>query len=84
LFITEWIRVDVVAILIMVALPLLGLIEGRETFQGFSSTAVISIIAVIIMGLGLTTQASSTVLSGRYYALLDRVVDELFYFCLAR
>jgi di/tricarboxylate transporter len=53
LFITEWIRVDVVAILIMVALPLLGLIEGRETFQGFSSTAVISIIAVIIMGRGL-------------------------------
>lgn len=53
LFITEWLRVDVVAILIMVALPLLGLVDGRETFQGLSSTAVISIIAVIIMGRGL-------------------------------
>ncbi len=53
LFITEWIRVDVVAILVMVALPLLGLVDGRETFQGFSSTAVISIIAVIIIGRGL-------------------------------
>jgi di/tricarboxylate transporter len=53
LFITEWLRVDVVAILVMVALPLLGLIDGRETFQGLSSTAVISIIAVIIMGRGL-------------------------------
>lgn len=53
LFITEWIRVDVVAILIMVALPILGLVNGTETFSGFSSTAVISIIAVIIMGRGL-------------------------------
>ena len=53
LFITEWLRVDVVAILVMVSLPLMGLVEGRETFQGLSSTAVISIIAVIIMGRGL-------------------------------
>ena len=53
LFITEWLRVDVVAILVMVALPILGLIDGRETFQGLSSTAVVSIIAVIIIGRGL-------------------------------
>ncbi|MGD8992327.1 MAG: SLC13 family permease, partial [Desulfobacterales bacterium] len=53
LFITEWLRVDLVAILVMVALPLMGLVEGRETFLGLSSTAVISIIAVIIMGRGL-------------------------------
>jgi di/tricarboxylate transporter len=52
-FITEWLRVDVVAILVMVALPLLGLVDGLETFRGLSSTAVISIIAVIIMGRGL-------------------------------
>ncbi|NNL75149.1 MAG: SLC13 family permease, partial [Desulfobacterales bacterium] len=32
---------------------ILGLVEGRETFKGLSSTAVISIIAVIIMGRGL-------------------------------
>jgi di/tricarboxylate transporter len=42
LFIIEWLRVDV-----------MGLVDGREAFQGFSSTAVISIIAVIIMGRGL-------------------------------
>ncbi len=53
LFLTEWLRVDVVAILIMVALPLLGIVDGRETFRGLSSNAVISIIAVIIMGRGL-------------------------------
>ena len=53
LFITEWLRVDVVAILVMISLPMMGLLDGREAFQGFSSTAVISIIAVIIMGRGL-------------------------------
>jgi len=53
LFITEWLRVDVVAILVMVTLPLLGLVEVQDAFRGLSSTAVISIIAVIIMGRGL-------------------------------
>ena len=53
LFITEWLRCDLVAIMVMLVLPLLGLVDGREAFQGLSSTAVISIIAVIIMGRGL-------------------------------
>lgn len=53
LFIVEWIRVDVVAILMMVSLPLLHLVTPGEAFVGFSSNAVISIIAVIIIGAGL-------------------------------
>jgi len=53
LFIVEWIRVDVVAILMMVTLPLLKLVTPNEAFVGFSSNAVISIIAVIIIGAGL-------------------------------
>lgn len=53
LFITEWLRIDLVAMCVMVALPLLGLVDGREAFRGLSSTAVISIISVVIMGRGL-------------------------------
>jgi di/tricarboxylate transporter len=53
LFIVEWIRVDVVAILVMVTLPLLGLVTPKEAFSGLSSNAVVSIIAVIIIGAGL-------------------------------
>ena len=53
LFIVEWIRVDVVAILIMVTLPLLHLISPKEAFIGLSSNAVVSITAVIIIGAGL-------------------------------
>ncbi|MFW2331060.1 MAG: SLC13 family permease [Nitrospinota bacterium] len=53
LFITELVRVDVVAIIMMVLLPILGLVTPSEAFSGFSSNAVISIIAVIIIGAGL-------------------------------
>ena len=53
LFIVEWIRVDMVAILMMISLPLLQLVTPKEAFSGFSSNAVISIIAVIIIGAGL-------------------------------
>ena len=53
LFIVEWVRVDVVAILMMVTLPLLHLVTPKEAFIGLSSNAVVSIIAVIIIGAGL-------------------------------
>ena len=53
LFVFEWVRVDVVGILMMVLLPLLGLVTGKEAFSGLSSNAVCSIIAVIIIGAGL-------------------------------
>jgi len=53
LFIVEWLRVDVVAILMMVTLPLLHLVTPAEAFSGLSSNAVVSIIAVIIIGAGL-------------------------------
>ena len=53
LFIVEWVRVDVVAIIMMVTLPILGLVTGEQAFIGLSSNAVVSIIAVIIIGAGL-------------------------------
>lgn len=60
LFVTELVRVDVTAILILVILGLLGYVPGLENiggtdtlFDGFSSNAVISIIAVMIIGAGL-------------------------------
>jgi di/tricarboxylate transporter len=53
LFIFEWVRVDVVGIIMMVMLPLMGLVSPKEAFVGLSSNAVCSIIAVIIIGAGL-------------------------------
>jgi len=53
LFVFEWVRVDVVGIMMMVLLPLIGLVSPNEAFSGLSSNAVCSIIAVIIIGAGL-------------------------------
>ncbi|MCP4721850.1 MAG: SLC13 family permease, partial [Desulfobacteraceae bacterium] len=53
LFIFEIVRVDMVGLLMMVLLPLSGVITPAEAISGLSSNAVVSIIAVIIMGHGL-------------------------------
>ena len=53
LFVFEWVRVDVVGIIMMVLLPLIGLVTPQQAFSGLSSNAVVSIIAVIIIGAGL-------------------------------
>ncbi|MEX2259335.1 MAG: SLC13 family permease [Woeseia sp.] len=60
LFVTGLLRVDVVAILVMTLLGLLVYVPGFDTlldvdilFSGLSSNAVVSIIAVMILGAGL-------------------------------
>ncbi len=53
LFVSERLRVDVTAVLVMVVLGLSGLVAAGELFSGFASNAVISIIAVMIIGAGL-------------------------------
>lgn len=53
LFIVEWVRVDVVAIVMMVLLPELGLLNAQDTFKGLSSNAVVAIIGVMIISYGL-------------------------------
>lgn len=53
LFAFEILRVDVTAISIMVLLGLSGLVPTEQLFNGFASNAVISIIAVMILGAGL-------------------------------
>jgi len=53
LFAFDVVRVDMVGLLVIVLLPLSGLITPGEAISGLSSNAVVSIIAVIIIGHGL-------------------------------
>lgn len=53
LFVTDLLRVDLVGWLMMVLLPLSGVITAEEATAGLSSNAVVSIIAVMIIGAGL-------------------------------
>jgi di/tricarboxylate transporter len=63
LFVSELVRVDIAAILVMVVIGLLGLVPASELFNGFASNAVISIIAVMILGAGLDRTGVMTVVS---------------------
>jgi di/tricarboxylate transporter len=53
LFVTELFRVDVVALICMLSLVWTGLLSPSEAFSGFSGSAVISVIAVMILGHGI-------------------------------
>lgn len=52
LFVTEWLRVDVVALGVMLALMLSGLLTTQEAISGFASPAVLTIAALFIVGGG--------------------------------
>ena len=71
LFATEIVRVDVAAVLVMTLLGLVvylpgleGLLSPTVLFSGFASNAVISIIAVMILGGGLDKTGVMTRLAG--------------------
>jgi len=53
LIITEWVRVDVVGLLMMTAIPLMGLLDPKQAFSGLAGNAVISIGAVMVIGAGM-------------------------------
>jgi di/tricarboxylate transporter len=53
LFVFDLLRVDLVGILMMVLLPLSGVVTADQAIAGLSSNAVVSIIAVMIIGAGL-------------------------------
>ncbi|MCW5213628.1 anion permease, partial [Desulfobulbus sp. TB] len=50
LFITEWLRVDVVALCVVVVLILTGILTTNEAISGFSSSAVMTIAALFVVG----------------------------------
>ncbi len=53
LFVFDLLRVDLVGLLMMVLLPLSGVVTPEEAVAGLSSDAVVSIIAIMIIGAGL-------------------------------
>ncbi len=53
LFVTEWLRADLVALLVLVALGLPGILTTQEALSGFSRSAVITILAIFVLTAGL-------------------------------
>jgi di/tricarboxylate transporter len=53
LFITGWVRADVVALLVLVLLVVFGLLPPDEALTGFSSDAVLAIAGLLVLSAGL-------------------------------
>ncbi len=54
LFVSEKVRVDLVAMMVLLAVALTGLVEPKEALSGFSNPAVVTVWAVFILSGGLT------------------------------
>lgn len=72
LFISERLRVDVVAMLVLVALVLTGLVTVEEAFSGFASPAVIVVWAVFIISAGLTRTGVADLIARQVVRLAGR------------
>ncbi len=53
LFVTEAVRVEVTAMLVLLSLTLTGIITSEQAIQGFSNPAVVTIVAVFVLSGGL-------------------------------
>jgi len=53
LFATEWIRMDLVSLMVLLTLGLTRLVSVEEAFSGFSNPAVITVAAMFILSSGL-------------------------------
>ncbi|MBP7688959.1 MAG: hypothetical protein KA765_13665, partial [Thermoflexales bacterium] len=68
-FITEWLRADLVALLLLVALGVTGILTPQETLSGFSRAAVITIMAIYILTAGLAKTGATHLLGARLMRL---------------
>lgn len=78
MFMIERFRADLTALIVLVLLGLLGLVPVEQLFGGFAGSAVISVIATMILGAGLDRTGALNRLAGwllrRSKGLEERVV----------
>ena len=72
LFISEVIRMDVVALLVLGTLAITGLVDSSQAFAGFSNSAVITVWAMFILSEGLTRTGIADVIGRQVMRLAGR------------
>ncbi len=65
LFVTEWVSVDVVAVLVVLALILTGILETEPALAGFGHPAVIGVGALFVVSEGLLRTGALGVVANR-------------------
>ncbi|HLS18515.1 MAG TPA: SLC13 family permease [Paracoccaceae bacterium] len=64
LFVTEALRMDVVALLVLGAVAVLGLVSPEEAFSGFSNQATVTVAAMFILAAGLQNTGALSGIGG--------------------
>jgi di/tricarboxylate transporter len=72
LFISEVIRMDLVALLVLAALAITGLVGSDQAFAGFSNSAVITVWAMFILSEGLTRTGIADIIGRQVMRLAGR------------
>ena len=72
LFVSEVIRMDLVALLVLGALAVTGLVSGTEAFSGFSNSAVITVWAMFILSEGLTRTGIANIIGNQVLRVAGR------------
>ena len=72
LFVSEVIRMDLVALLVLCALAVSGLVTTSEAFAGFSNSAVITVWAMFILSEGLTRTGIADIIGRQVMRLAGR------------
>jgi len=71
-FATEWLRMDVAALLVMCALAVARIVTPTEALAGFSSEAVVTVWAMFILSEGLARSGGGQILSRRLLQVAGR------------
>ncbi|MDH5344966.1 MAG: SLC13 family permease, partial [Gammaproteobacteria bacterium] len=72
LFVSEVIRMDLVALLVLGALAVTGLVSSNEAFSGFSNSAVITVWAMFILSEGLTRTGIADIIGRQVMRIAGR------------
>jgi di/tricarboxylate transporter len=72
LFVSEVIRMDLVALLVLSALAVTGMVSTTEAFAGFSNSAVITVWAMFILSEGLTRTGIADIIGRQVMRLAGR------------
>ena len=72
LFVGGWIRIDLVALLVLAGLAMSGLVTPREALSGFSSPAVVTVWAMFILSGGLTRTGVAGILGEQVVKVAGR------------
>ena len=72
LLVTEWLPLETLAMLVMGALAITGIVSPKEALAGFSSPAVITIWAVFILSGGLTRTGIANILGRQLLKVAGR------------